>query len=68
MSKCFIVKIQAYEIDKLRIAGISLNEIERIAMSKIIKNANPKKVIVDSIDIKPKRLKKNYRKKTLKLL
>lgn len=68
VSKCFIVKIQAYEIDKLRIAGISLNEIERIAMSKIIKNAKPKKVIVDSIDIKPKRLKKKLQKENIEVI
>ncbi|KZX11561.1 ribonuclease HII [Methanobrevibacter curvatus] len=57
-----IVQISAKDIDEMRDNDINLNEIERRAIKQIIKNliSNYKidKIILDSLDVKPKRLKK----------
>lgn len=50
-----IIIISAKEIDDLRAEGTNLNEIEKNAMIEIIKKINPKKAILDAIDIKSDR-------------
>lgn len=50
------VEITAMDIDNLRSKDVNLNEIEKIAMIKIIENLKPDAVIIDSLDVKPKRL------------
>jgi ribonuclease HII len=49
------VSISASDIDNLREKGFNLNEIERIAMVKVIEKLNFDKAILDSVDIKPDR-------------
>ncbi len=51
------VKITAQDIDLLRSKDVNLNEIEKIAIKKIIGELEPDKVIIDSMDVKPERLK-----------
>lgn len=53
--QCETVEIKAKDIDNLRAKGINLNEIEKIAMIKIIEKFDSDCVLIDSIDIKPKR-------------
>ncbi|MDL2246488.1 ribonuclease HII [Methanobrevibacter sp. OttesenSCG-928-K11] len=49
------VSISASDIDNLREKGFNLNEIERMAMVKVIEKLNFDKAILDSVDIKPDR-------------
>ncbi len=49
IAKYHIVKISAGDIDKLRSKGINLNEIEKIAITKIIKKTDPDIAIIDSL-------------------
>ena len=51
------MKITAQDIDLLRSKDVNLNEIEKIAMKKIIGDSEPDISIIDCIDIKPKRFK-----------
>ncbi len=60
--KCYTVKISASKIDKQRSMGVNLNEIEMMAIVKIIDEARPDKVIVDSIDVKPHRFEKRIKR------
>lgn len=55
------VEITANDIDNLRAKGVNLNEIEKIAMIKIIKNLDYDEIIIDSVDIKPKRLEEGIK-------
>lgn len=55
IAECHIVKISAADIDKLRSKDINLNEIEKIAIKKIIANSNPDIAIIDCIDVVPER-------------
>ncbi|MBM4240949.1 MAG: ribonuclease HII [Euryarchaeota archaeon] len=52
-----LVKISAREIDVLRSKNLTLNEIERIAIVKIIDTLVPDLAIIDSVDVNPERLK-----------
>ncbi len=52
-----IVKITAHDIDFLRSQDINLNQIEKIAMHKIIEDSNAAISIIDCIDVKPERFK-----------
>jgi ribonuclease HII len=52
------VEITAQDIDNLRAKDVNLNEIEKIAMLKIIDKLDADCIIVDSIDVNPKRLEK----------
>ena len=61
MFECETVVITAKDIDNLRAKGVNLNEIEKIAMIKIINNLEYDCVIIDSVDIKPKRLEKGIK-------
>lgn len=58
IAECHLVKISAQDIDNLRAKDVNLNEIEKIAMIKIINMANPDSVIIDSVDVDPDRLKR----------
>lgn len=49
------VSITASDIDNLREKGLNLNEIEKMAMIKVIEKLNFDKAILDSVDIKPER-------------
>ncbi len=52
-----IVKITAHDIDVLRSQDVNLNEIEKIAMQKIIEKSGAAISIIDCIDVKPERFK-----------
>lgn len=51
-----IVEISAKDIDLMRAKGINLNEIERLAMKRIIRNLDADKIIIDALDVKEGRL------------
>lgn len=55
------VEITAQDIDKLRANDVNLNEIEKIAMLKIINQLDCDCIIIDSVDVKPKRLEKEIK-------
>mgnify|MGYP001400290903 FL=1 len=57
IAECCPVNITAQDIDLLRSKDVNLNEIEKIAIKKIIGELKPDKVIIDSMDVKPERLK-----------
>ena len=51
-----IVVITAKEIDILRAKGVNLNQIEKLAMQKIINNLRADRIIIDALDVKEGRL------------
>ena len=55
------MKISASDIDAMRARGFNLNEIEKIAIRRIIMEAQPDRVIIDSVDVKPSRLEDEIR-------
>ncbi|WP_409200533.1 ribonuclease HII [Methanobrevibacter sp. DSM 116169] len=55
------VSITALDIDNLREKGHNLNEIERMAMVKVIKKLNFDKAILDAVDIKPERFENDIK-------
>jgi len=55
------VEITARDIDNLRAKGVNLNEIEKIAMLKIIDKLDAECIIIDSVDVKPKRLEEEIK-------
>jgi len=55
------VEITARDIDNLRAKGVNLNEIEKIAMLKIIAKIDADCIIIDSVDVKPKRLEEEIK-------
>ena len=57
-----IVKITAQDIDFLRSKDINLNQIEKIAMQKIIEDSNAAISFIDCIDVKPERFKNEMEK------
>ncbi|BAZ99050.1 ribonuclease HII [Methanothermobacter sp. EMTCatA1] len=61
MARVFTVKISASDIDRMRERGFNLNEIEKIAIKRIIVEAQPDRVIIDSVDVKPERLEEDIR-------
>ncbi|MDD3984387.1 MAG: ribonuclease HII [Methanobacterium sp.] len=62
IAECYPVHISATDIDLLRSKDINLNEIEKIAMRKIIGNSNADKCFIDCIDVKPERFKNEIEK------
>ena len=50
------VHITAGDIDTLRSRDVNLNEIEKIAINRIIGDANASTCFIDSMDVKPERL------------
>lgn len=57
IAECHTVHIQAMDIDNLRAKGINLNEIEKIAIKKVIALSNPDFAYIDCLDINPKRFR-----------
>lgn len=55
IAECHTVHIQAKDIDNLRAKDVNLNEIEKIAMKKVIALSNPDIAYIDCLDIKPQR-------------
>ena len=55
------VEITAKDIDNLRAKDVNLNEIEKIAMLKIIDSLDADCIIIDSVDVKPERLEKEIK-------
>jgi ribonuclease HII len=62
IAECHPVHISASDIDLLRSKDINLNEIEKIAMRKIIGNSKPDVSYIDCIDVKPERFKNEIEK------
>ncbi len=58
IADCHTVHITAKDIDLLRSRDVNLNEIEKIAINRIIKESNPTTCFIDSMDVKPERLKR----------
>jgi ribonuclease HII len=56
IAECHTVHITAQDIDMLRSRDVNLNEIEKIAINRIIGNSNPSTCFIDSMDVKPERL------------
>ncbi|REE28338.1 RNase HII [Methanothermobacter defluvii] len=61
IARVFTVKISASDIDRMRERGFNLNDIEKIAIKRIIAEAQPERVIIDSVDVKPERLAEEIR-------
>lgn len=55
IADCHTVHIQARDIDTLRSKDINLNEIEKIAIKKVIGMSNPDTAYIDCLDVKPQR-------------
>lgn len=51
-----LVEISARDIDLMRTKGINLNQIEKLAMKKIIRKLDSDKIIIDALDVKEGRL------------
>ncbi|MDD3752975.1 MAG: ribonuclease HII [Methanobacterium sp.] len=56
IAECHTIHITAKDIDMLRSRDVNLNEIEKIAMNRIIRESEPSTCFIDSMDIKPERL------------
>ena len=56
-----IITISASDIDNLRSKNVNLNEIEKIAITKIISYFKPNLAIVDSVDVKPERFRREIK-------
>ncbi|MBI4813935.1 MAG: ribonuclease HII [Methanobacterium sp.] len=56
IAECHTVHITAHDIDTLRSRDVNLNEIEKIAINRIIGESNPSTCFIDSMDVKPERL------------
>lgn len=57
IAECYPVKITARDIDSLRSKNVNLNEIEKIAMKKIICDCEPDIAVIDCMDVKTERFK-----------
>jgi ribonuclease HII len=55
IAESYTVKIEARDIDNLRAKEINLNEIEKIAMKKVIGYFSPDLAYIDCLDVKPQR-------------
>ncbi len=56
IADCHTVHITAKDIDSLRSRDVNLNEIEKIAINKIIGESTPATCFIDSMDVIPERL------------
>lgn len=56
-----IIPITAKDIDTLRQRNVNLNEIEKMGIHNIITKINPEKIIIDSLDVKPERLREEIK-------
>ncbi|MGC9517229.1 MAG: ribonuclease HII [Methanomicrobiales archaeon] len=52
-----VISISASDIDNLRSKDVNLNEIEKIAITKIISYFQPDLAIIDSVDVNPERFR-----------
>lgn len=55
VAESYTVSIEAKDIDNLRAKDVNLNEIEKIAMKKVIGYFDPDVAYIDCLDIKPQR-------------
>ncbi|MGB9979220.1 ribonuclease HII [Methanobacterium sp.] len=55
IAESYTVRIEAKDIDNLRAKDVNLNEIEKIAMKKVIGHFDPDVAYIDCLDIKPQR-------------
>jgi ribonuclease HII len=55
IAESYTVKIEARDIDNLRAKDVNLNEIEKIAMKKVIGYFSPDLAYIDCLDVKPQR-------------
>jgi ribonuclease HII len=62
IAECHPVHISAADIDLLRSKNVNLNEIEKIAMRKIIGDSKPDISYIDCIDVKPERFRNEIEK------
>jgi ribonuclease HII len=62
IAECHPVHISAADIDLLRSKDVNLNEIEKIAMRKIIGDSKPDVSFIDCIDVKPERFTEEIEK------
>ena len=62
IAECHPIHISAADIDLLRSKDINLNEIEKIAMRKIIGDSKPDVSFIDCIDVKPERFRNEIEK------
>lgn len=56
IADCHTVHITAKDIDMMRSREVNLNEIEKIAINRIIGESSPSSCFIDSMDVKPERL------------
>ena len=56
IADCHTVHITAKDIDMMRSRDVNLNEIEKIAINRIIGESSPSSCFIDSMDVKPERL------------
>ena len=56
IAQCHTVHITAQDIDNLRARNVNLNEIEKLAINRIIAESTPDTCFIDSMDVKPERL------------
>lgn len=59
-----VVVLSAQDIDNLRARDVNLNEIEKIAMARIISKIEPEKAIVDAVDINAERFQNSLHELT----
>jgi len=62
IAECHPIHISAADIDLLRSKDVNLNEIEKIAMRKIIGDSKPDVSFIDCIDVKPERFRNEIEK------
>jgi ribonuclease HII len=56
IADCNMVNIAAKDIDLLRSKDVNLNQIEKIAINRIIGDADPATCLIDCMDVNPERL------------
>jgi ribonuclease HII len=56
IADCHLVNINAKDIDLLRSKDVNLNQIEKIAINRIIDDADAATCLIDCMDVKPERL------------
>ena len=57
IAESYTVSIEAKDIDNLRAKNVNLNEIEKIAMKKVIGHFEPDVAYIDCLDVKPQRFR-----------
>ena len=62
------VVITAKDIDTLRAKGINLNQIEKLAMKKIINTLRADRIIIDALDVKEGRLQEEMEEYSVQVI